>query len=176
MRPALFLDRDGILNHIVMRGDVVGSPRTFAEFSTIAEAGPLVFAAKELGYFTAIVTNQPDLERGLMSPADLEKMHVALLLALPIDTVAVCGSGIDADPRRKPNPGMLLELAAEHDLDLSQSWIIGDSGKDIEAGRRAGVRTILKKTAYNFQAHGSADYNCVTYGEMVDILRTHPHV
>jgi D-glycero-D-manno-heptose 1,7-bisphosphate phosphatase len=171
MRPAVFLDRDGILNDIVYRGDVVGSPRTFEEFSTIAEAGPLVFACRELGYFTAIVTNQPDLERGLMSAADLEKMHVALLLALPIDTVAYCGSGSDADPRRKPNPGMLLELAAEFDLDLSRSWIIGDSSKDILAGQRAGVRTILKKTSYNTAAHGSADYDCATYREMIDVLR-----
>lgn len=175
MKPALFLDRDGILNQIVMRGDVVSSPRTFAEFAPLAEAGPLVFAAKELGYFTAIVTNQPDLERGLLSPADLEKMHVALLLALPIDTIAVCGSGSDTDPRRKPNPGMLLELAEAYGIDLARSWIVGDSAKDIEAGRRAGVRTLLKETAYNTRAHGSADYNCVTYAEMIDILRSETH-
>lgn len=171
MKPAIFLDRDGILNEVVMRGKVVGSPRAYAEFSPIAEAGPLVFACKELKYFTAIVTNQPDLERGLMSAADLERMHVALLLALPIDTVAVCGSGVDADPRRKPNPGMILELAGEFELDLARSWIIGDSAKDVEAGRRAGVRTILKETDYNRAAHGTADYNCVTYTEMIDVLR-----
>ncbi len=163
VRRAVFLDRDGILNEVVMRGDSVGSPRTLDELVIHSGARLIVDAARAAGFLTIVVTNQPDVGRGLMGLEALEALHDALRSAIPLDAIEVSTEGRDDAPRRKPNPGMLTDAAAAWDIDLSRSWIIGDSVKDIEAGRRAGVGTILLETPYNRRVHGTAVTNLCSH-------------
>lgn len=170
MNRAIFLDRDGILNHVVMRGSTVASPRTLEEFAIQDQAAGLVNAVKTKGFLAIVVTNQPDIGRGLMDAAILKQMHETLLAAMPLDAIYVAESGSDADPRRKPNPGMLLEAADKWKVDLAHSWLIGDSIKDIEAGARAGVGTILLETAYNTTIHGSAHHNLRSLIQITNLI------
>ena len=157
MKRAVFLDRDGILNRVVMRGSVVGSPRTLEELTFVPEAAELVRGLNGLGFRTLVVTNQPDVGRGLMGADTLEEMHRRLRAHCPVEGIAVCCSGDDSDPRRKPNPGMLFELAGEHEIDLRASYFLGDGVKDLRAARRAGVTALLLETDYNFDHQGEAD-------------------
>jgi D-glycero-D-manno-heptose 1,7-bisphosphate phosphatase len=164
---AFFLDRDGILNEVVMRGSVVGSPRSLDELRPVADAVALVEGLKALGYLTFVVTNQPDVGRGLMSAEVLESMHRRLRGIFKLDGIASCCSGDDGDSRRKPNPGMLLELADEHKLDLSLSFFLGDGVKDVRAARRAGVTAMLLKRDNNLEHHGEADR---AFASLMDVL------
>ncbi|HSX13994.1 MAG TPA: HAD-IIIA family hydrolase [Chlamydiales bacterium] len=172
MNKALFLDRDGILNQIVMRNGVIGSPRCIEEFKLVPQAVILVKAAKYLGFSTILITNQPDISRALMTRDQLKKIHREILNQIPIDHIEVCTSTNNNYFRRKPNPGMLTQSAQKLRIELSRSFFLGDSPKDIEAGRRAGVKTILYQTDYNKKSHGVADFNCNSFDEITEILKT----
>lgn len=169
---ACFLDRDGVLNEIVMRGTTVSSPWSLGEFRLCAGAEELLRGVLAAGLLPVVVTNQPDLARGHLAPEELEKMHDILRARLGVREIEVCGSGDNADPRRKPNPGMILDAAARLGVDLSGSVLVGDSRKDIEAGHRAGIVTILLETPYNRAVHGRGDFNARSHREVVDLLAT----
>ena len=171
MSKAIFFDRDGILNEVVIRAGIVASPRTPDEFLIAREASALVCAAQTSGYLAIVVTNQPDLSRGLMKQEDLDCMHSLLMQAAPLDDIEVAGSGDNGERRRKPNPGMLFDAAEKHAISLPDSWIIGDSIKDIHAGENAGVKTILLETPYNFQVHGKADKNFSSPSQLLEFIR-----
>ena len=169
---AVFFDRDGILNRIVMRGNKVGSPRSVEEVKFMEGAERLVELAKSRGYLTIMITNQPDVGRGFLERAELERIHDFLNEKYRLDGIEVCCSGDDSDPRRKPNPGMLLDAAVQHRVDLQSSFFIGDSVKDLEAGKRAGVKTILLQTEYNLEYHGQGDFNCNSVNDALSIVGT----
>lgn len=147
-RAALFLDRDGILVEVVRRGAVISSARTWEEFQVRAGAAEVLRECAQLGYFTVLVTNQPDVARGLLSPQLLEEFHRELVRQIPLDALEVCPED-GHHPRRKPNPGMLLDAARAWNLDLSRSYMLGDSPKDAAAANAAGVQSILLRTDYN---------------------------
>ncbi len=172
MVPAVFLDRDGILNEVVIRDGTVSSPRSFAEFRLHPLSADLCRAIRASGRLVVVVTNQPDIDRGLLPREDLEAMHEQLQHLLAPDAIEVCTSGDDGDPRRKPNPGMLLDAAARLHIDLASSLIFGDSRKDIAAGRAAGVRTMLLETEYNAAVHGSADIRVTSIAEAIELFHT----
>jgi len=173
-KRAIFFDRDGILNEIVMRGGVVESPRTAGEFQIKPDAIELFQAAREAGFLCIVVTNQPDIERGLLAQAELDAMHRVLVEELSPDGIEVCPAGSSDDRRKKPNPGMLIDAAERWGIDLRQSWIVGDSDKDIGAGRRAGVRTILLVADYNREAQATADFCFPSLAEIADFLSNAP--
>lgn len=170
MKPALFLDRDGIVNEVVRRGAEIGQPRSVQELTIVDESKFLVETARKKGFFVGVVTNQPDVARRKMYFNDMEKINLKILKEVPVDEIQVCTSGDDRDYRKKPNPGMLYELSNVHDLDLDGSYIIGDGIHDVEAGRRAGVKTILLCTDYNQEYHGAADHNFHLLSEIVDFI------
>ena len=172
MNKALFLDRDGVINKVVMRNGVVASPRCVEELEIFDLAREVVKTAKGLGYMAIIVTNQPDVGRNRMDLATLEKMHGAIERVFPVDLIQTCTSCDNYDFRRKPNPGMILEAAERFNIDLKQSLLLGDSEKDIIAGWRAGVETILLHTYYNSEIHGKADRDVSSFGEVIDYLQT----
>lgn len=143
---ALFLDRDGIINRRIIGGYV----RTIDEFELLDDILPILQRAHDRGYLLILITNQQGVGKGLMSREDLDTIHdhmQSLLrqrLGFGLDAIYVCTSlASDNDPRRKPQPGMLLEAIADHDLDPAQCWFLGDSLTDAQAGRAAGVKTIL---------------------------------
>lgn len=129
--------------------------------------------ALERGYKAVIVTNQAGVSRGWMTQEALDGIHAKLerLLkeeGLALDGIFECTSFDEAHPNRKPNPGMLLEAAARHHLDLPRSWMIGDSEKDVQAGRRAGVSKTVKVKAKPVQT--AADFRVDSMQDLPELL------
>ena len=151
LRPALFLDRDGVLNED--RGYV----HRWEDFCWIPGAREAVAAFNTRDWWVFVVTNQSGVGRGYYPEADVHALHARMSEAL-----AAAGARIDAfyhcpfhpealedryrhpdPPDRKPNPGMLLRAMADWPVDAARSVMVGDKAIDLEAGRRAGVRSLL---------------------------------
>jgi len=147
LRPAVFLDRDGVLNRSIVRGGKPYPPRSLAELEVLPGVPEALGRLRRAGFLLVGVTNQPDVARGTQRREVVEAINAALSAALPLDDIVTCYDDGDS-PRRKPNPGMILEAAAKHNIALGHSFLIGDRWKDIEAGRRAGCRTVLLDYQY----------------------------
>jgi D-glycero-D-manno-heptose 1,7-bisphosphate phosphatase len=147
LRPAAFLDRDGVLI------EDVGYPHREDQLRLIPGAAEAVKRLNDAGYLVIVATNQSGVARGYFTE---DRMHA--FNALVVDRLAEAGARIDAvyacpfhaegvmadyvhpdHPDRKPNPGMLLRAIAEHGIDPARSLMIGDQASDLEAARRAGV-------------------------------------
>lgn len=148
-RAAVFLDRDGVLNRAVVRDNKPLPPPGIHHLEILPDAAEALGKLKSYGFPLYVVTNQPDVARGTLTRAEVEAMHVKLASALPIDDIFVCYHD-DADhcACRKPSPGMLLEAAQKHNIDLSRSFLVGDRWRDIDAGHAAGCKTILIDYGY----------------------------
>mgnify|MGYP001174467335 CR=1 FL=1 len=144
MRPAIFLDRDGVLNHSNVRNGKPYAPTKFEDFKILSGTLEALNLLKKAGFTLAVVTNQPDVGNGKVKKATVDQMNAALTSKLPIDIVKICyHAQTDGCDCRKPEPGLILEAAAEMQLDLSKSYMIGDRWSDISAGKTAGCTTIF---------------------------------
>jgi D-glycero-D-manno-heptose 1,7-bisphosphate phosphatase len=165
---AVFLDRDGVLNEIVERDGAPGSPRTLQDLRLVAD----IEAARRLraaGLLVFIVTNQPDVARGLLPEADLDEMMRRVVAAADVHDYRVCVHEDRHDCAcRKPRPGMILDLARRWQVDAARSCVIGDMWRDVEAARAAGSRSVLIRRPYNRDV--SADYEAETLNEAVEIV------
>lgn len=143
-QKAVFLDRDGVLNRLVSRDGGMVSPRTLAEFELFPWTSTALTRLADHGYELIVVTNQPDISRGLLEESELEKMHQELRALTPIVHIYVCSHDSDYGCNcRKPQPGLLLWAAQDLNLDLCSSWTIGDRDIDLVAGQRAGTQTVF---------------------------------
>jgi len=150
---AVFLDRDGVVNRAVIRDGKPFPPANLEELEITPGTESALQDLKKRGFKLIIVTNQPDVARGLTSQAAVEKINQALATSLPLDDVFVCYHSDENNcDCRKPKPGMLLEAAQKHNIDLSRSYMVGDRWRDIDAGHNAGCKTILVDSGYNERA------------------------
>lgn len=140
--PAVFLDRDGVINRAIVRAGKPYAPESLEALEILPGVATALADLKRAGFSLVVVTNQPDVARGLQSRDVVEAMHVHLAARLPIDEFRVCyHDNADECACRKPRPGLLIDPPA---FDLARSVMVGDRWRDIEAGHRAGVReTIL---------------------------------
>jgi D-glycero-D-manno-heptose 1,7-bisphosphate phosphatase len=150
LRPAVFLDRDGTLNKVIVRNGTTHPPAHAGELELL----PGVVAATEqlgsAGWAMVVITNQPDVARGTTSRETVDALNDRVRSELPVLDVLTCfHDGKDNCTCRKPKPGLLLEAAQRFSLDLTRSWMIGDRWSDVEAGRAAGCRTVLIETPYS---------------------------
>jgi len=152
-RPAIFFDRDGTLMEEVDHCKYPSQVR-------VLEGVPAALRQlKEAGFLLILITNQGGIGRGILTTEDFHAVQAEFLRQLGdpdlIDGVYFAPD-MPGEPsvRRKPAPGMLLEAAAEHGIDLATSWTIGDKCIDIEAGRAAGTRTVLVLTGYGASRPG----------------------
>jgi len=150
---AVFLDRDGVVNRAVIRDGKPFPPASLEELEITPGTESALQDLKKRGFKLIIVTNQPDVARGLTSQAAVEKINQALATSLSLDDVFVCYHSDENNcDCRKPKPGMLLEAAQKHNIDLSRSYMVGDRWRDIDAGHNAGCKTILVDSGYNERA------------------------
>jgi D-glycero-D-manno-heptose 1,7-bisphosphate phosphatase len=113
------------------------------------EAPGCLARLRAAGFLLIVVTNQPDLARGKQSRVVVEEIHAALCSAMPLDAIYICDhDGAEECDCRKPKPGMLLAAAGKFHIDLTQSFMIGDRWRDVEAGARAGCRTVFLDFGY----------------------------
>ncbi|PWU07168.1 MAG: hypothetical protein C5B51_10575 [Terriglobia bacterium] len=146
---AVFLDRDGVLNEVVVREGLPYPPARPEELRLAPGAAEALARLKAAGFLLIVVTNQPDVARGRQSRAAAEAMNRSVIAALPLDGLRVCWHDDgDACTCRKPKPGLLLDAAGDYGIDLSRSFLIGDRWRDIEAGAAAGCRTVLIDRQY----------------------------
>ncbi len=149
LKPAIFLDRDGVLNQSIVRDGKPFAPRQLDDFHIFNDAAKVISLFKQAGFLVVVVTNQPDVGNGFVARSVVEAMHKQLSESLVLDAIKVCyHSQVEGCDCRKPKPGMLLEAAQELGINLSQSTIVGDRASDILAGQAAGCRTILIDYAY----------------------------
>jgi D-glycero-D-manno-heptose 1,7-bisphosphate phosphatase len=165
-RAAVFLDRDGVLNEAHVQGGVPMPPGSLEAFRILPGAAEACTAFSAAGLVLVVVTNQPDLSRGALTPADLEAMHERLRESLPLDDIVVCPhDDHDGCPCRKPRPGMILDAARRLDLDLNRSVCVGDRWRDVEAGRRAGVHTVHIDWGHGERLRSTPD---AAFGSLLD--------
>ncbi len=152
-RPAVFLDRDGVLNEVSVRDGVPTPPRSVAEFRVLPGVAQACSELRRAAFVLVVVTNQPDVARGTQTRAEVDRMHERLRRLVPLDEVCVCPhDDCDDCACRKPKPGLLLEAAERLNLDLARSACVGDRWRDIEAARRAGVTAIYVERRYGEKA------------------------
>jgi|LakMenEpi03Aug12_release.lakeMendotaPanAssembly.Ray.scaffolds.fasta_scaffold351068_2 D-glycero-D-manno-heptose 1,7-bisphosphate phosphatase len=143
MNGIVFLDRDGVINHLVERDGKLVSPRNIGDFKIHNGVFEAILKLKKAGFQIVVVTNQPDISRKKMLQSDLNKM-TEKLLDLGIDKIMVCPhSDKDYCHCRKPKPGMLLEHLRSIPNHPRNLWMIGDNASDISTGKSVGAKTIL---------------------------------
>jgi D-glycero-D-manno-heptose 1,7-bisphosphate phosphatase len=145
---AVFLDRDGVLNRAIVRDRRPYPPQTLEAFEILPGAAEAVRRLHAAGFLLIGATNQPDVARGTQRREVVEAMNARLLAEMPIADILVCYEDGDDCPRRKPNPGLLLEAAESYRIELPASFMVGDRWRDVEAGRRAGCRTVFLDLGY----------------------------
>lgn len=142
MRRAVFLDRDGVINRSLVRDGKPFAPVDASEFDLLPGVASALLQLRGSGFLNIVVTNQPDLATGKQRREDLDALHSHLLAELAIDAIKVCGHvEADACACRKPKPGLLLAAAREFDIEMGQSYMVGDRWRDVAAGQLAGCRT-----------------------------------
>jgi D-glycero-D-manno-heptose 1,7-bisphosphate phosphatase len=151
MHRAIFLDRDGVLNRAFIHDDgKAHPPASLDELEILPGVAQACVALRQAGFLLIVVTNQPDVARGIQRRDVVESINDALRLQIPLDDIRVCYHDDPDDCAcRKPRPGLLLAAASDWKIDLTNSFMVGDRWKDIEAGRRAGCQTALIKRAYS---------------------------
>jgi D-glycero-D-manno-heptose 1,7-bisphosphate phosphatase len=175
MSRAVFLDRDGVINKKPVEGEYV---TRWEELHILPGVASAIALLNRTGFRVIVVSNQRCVAKGLITTADLESMHHRVC-----DTLAAAGAKIDdvyycpheKEPPcrcRKPAPGMLLDAAQAHQIDLKSSWMIGDSEIDVEAGRNAGCKTV--RLLESAEGGGKADVVAASLLDAIhDILRYH---
>lgn len=178
MRKALFLDRDGVLDDLALHEDTSGweAPRHAGEVHLRPGVREALQQAADDGWLIFVVSNQPDAAKGKVTQADLDAVHERLLQLLdgaPIKEFFYCfHRAEDRCECRKPGTQSVLTAATKYNVDLAQSWFVGDVDADIECGLRAGTHTALLEYEHSSDKRGNqrADLVCRDLGHVVRIL------
>lgn len=172
-RKCVFFDRDGVANVAPPPEEyyVLSPERLFIQPAFLEALG----VVEEKGWVAVLVTNQKSVHRGLITMEGVDAVHDHLRAVVhehgrQLLDIYTCPHG-DGHPDRKPNPGMLLRAAADHDLDLSSAWMVGDSERDIQAGQAAGCAVNVLVVPGDEPT--AAEVHLQSMKELPDYLRTH---
>ena len=158
MKKTVFIDRDGVINKIIYHKEhgILDSPSTVDQFELLPQVTDAINRLHNLGYFLVVVSNQPGLAKNNFDLDTFEQTKEKMKNELKksdafVDAEYYClhhPDGVNEKYTkvcdcRKPKPGMILQAAKDHDLDIANSWMIGDGITDIQAGSAAGCKTIL---------------------------------
>jgi D-glycero-D-manno-heptose 1,7-bisphosphate phosphatase len=173
-RRTIFFDRDGIINKRIV-GDYV---KNIEEFEFNPEIFDIFRHIKTIGYLAILVTNQQGIGKNIMTENDLNVVHDFMQAGLKeksgyqFNDIYFCPTlEEDQNYDRKPNPGMLYKAFDKWNVDVDNSWMIGDSIKDAIAGKRANLRTILVGD-FTSEECPQADKIFATLAEASDFIRT----
>lgn len=149
-KRAVFLDRDGVINRAIVHDGKPFPPSNLQELEILLGVKEALQELHNENWLIIVITNQPDVARGSKTIMDVEIINQYLQQHLPIDEIRSCYHDDNHYCLcRKPLPGAILAAAERHEIDLSLSYMIGDRWKDIEAGKRAGCKTIFIDYGYN---------------------------
>jgi D-glycero-D-manno-heptose 1,7-bisphosphate phosphatase len=169
LRRAVFLGRDGVLNRAIVRNGRPYPPATLEAFEILPGVRQALARLCDERFTLIGATNQPDVARGIQRREVVEAMDAQLLAETPITVILVCYEDGDDCPRRKPNPGLLLGAAETYQIDLAASFMVGDRRRDVEAGRRAGCKTVFIDLDYaERRPDPAADYHALDLSDVAD--------
>jgi D-glycero-D-manno-heptose 1,7-bisphosphate phosphatase len=175
MTRAVFLDRDGVLNKVYLRNGKPHPPDSIDEMVIFPDAAAALGLLHQHGFRLILVTNQPDIARGRVTREQVHSMNEHLRRKVPLDAIEMCehddAEGCDC---RKPEPGMLLRAALRDGIALSESFMVGDRWRDVEAGRRAHCRTVLIGDGYSEPFTSQPDVAVGNLTEAVDWILRQP--
>jgi D-glycero-D-manno-heptose 1,7-bisphosphate phosphatase len=174
---AVFLDRDGVINANIERNGKPVAPTSLEQFQLLPGVEEAVARLKAAGYLVIVATNQPDVSTGLTPQSVVEAMHAEIRRRMPVDDIRVCYH-VDKDQCtcRKPKPGLLLEAATAHGIDLATSYMVGDRWKDTEAGKAAGCLTVFVDFGYEQDGPNKPDIIVKSLPEAVTEILARQHV
>jgi len=171
MRRAVFLDRDGVINRAIVRNGKPYPPASLEEMEILPGVADALNALRGAGYLLVVVTNQPDVTRGTQKREVVEAMHSYLMANLPVDEIKTCyGTSSETSDCYKPRPGMLLEAAKTHNINLARSFTVGDRWRDIGAGQAAGTFTIFIDYGYQEERPQNPDATVASLADAAAII------
>ena len=168
----IYLDRDGVLLAPIMRGDIVSSARSIEEIKLCDDAVQLCAGLKRMGYGLIVVSNQPDLSRGLINVKFLELTNQAIKKEVDIDYFLYCPhQDSDRCNCRKPRLGMIEFFRLQNRQRLSEEVMIGDRVVDYDCALAAKIPFLLKRQPYSFNGDGIRLMNrAPAFSNLVDAL------
>lgn len=168
---AIFFDRDGtLIKSRIIDGKLIAF-RDIFDFNIATDARKILLELKSRGFKLILVTNQPDVSRGLVTKFFVDNINEFLKMHLELDLIKVVYQLEEDDPERyKPAPGMLLEAAAELDLDLEKSFMVGDRWRDIDAGKNANCKTVLINSQNIEVIRQNPDFEIDELAELLEII------
>ena len=170
-KPAVFFDRDGVITVPKSVNGKGFAPRSLFDFRFYEDAIASLKKTRNAGFLNIVVSNQPDIATGLLQSSILNEMNNILLKELTLDDVINCQHILENNCNcRKPKPGMIYTAVERHNLDLSNSWIIGDRDSDIQAGLTAGIRTIFIDRHWVDENGLKSDFRSKSLNEAVDLI------
>ena len=154
---------------MIFRRGKPASPRSLSEFQLEPDIDAPLQRLQAVGLRLFVITNQPDIARGLLDTQMLNRINRQVMTRLPIEAIEVCPHEDRNDCRcRKPKPGMLTTVANRAGIELGESFVIGDSWRDMQAARAAGCAAIILDRAYN--RNDDADYRVANLGEAARLI------
>ena len=171
-RRAVFLDRDGVINRVVVRNGMPYPPSHVEEFEVYEDVPNGCARLKAANFLLIVISNQPDVGRGTQSREAVEAMNLKMQSALPLlDRIEVCyhageryGEACDC---RKPRPGLILRAVAELNIDLKRSYVVGDRWRDVDCARAAGCRSIFIQRDYKEGLREAPDFTVANFNDAV---------
>jgi D-glycero-D-manno-heptose 1,7-bisphosphate phosphatase len=174
--PAVFLDRDGVLNRAFVRDGTPHPPARVQEVELLPGVQEACRTLRDAGLALVVVTNQPDIARGTQTRGGVEAINAFVREHLQLDDIRVCPHDDSSGcPCRKPAPGLLLEAARDLAIDLPASVMVGDRWRDIECGKRAGCRTIFIDHHYTEPRPEAPDFTAGSLPEAVPWILKNLH-
>jgi len=160
---AVFFDRDGVINHLIYRDNGFYSPRFFKDFELYEDVEDAIKFLKKESFYIIIISNQPDISRNNMNREELQKIDDFLNDNLKINDIYYSfDSDVMDGGSKKPLPTMILNAQRKWEINLSESYFIGDSQVDIECAKNANVPFVLINREHNKKL----EYHC-----SIDTLR-----
>ena len=167
---AIFLDRDGVLNKSIIVNNLPFPPSNINEMEILPGVYEGIQLLKHSGFKLIVITNQPDVARGITDIEVVNELNNFILHELKIDEIKCCfHDDSDNCQCRKPKPGMILDAANEWNIDLSISYLIGDRWRDIETAKNTKLTTILIDYEYN-EKKVNADFKCNNFEQAVNFV------
>lgn len=149
-KKAFFLDRDGVINSALVENNAPKSPKTLVDIKILPGVLEAVTKIKAANYEIVVVTNQPDIARKKITWSQLDEINSHIKKLTSIDHIYVCPhEDLDNCKCRKPKPGLITSAASDFNIELSQSFMVGDRWRDIEAGQQAGCHCYFIDYSYD---------------------------
>ena len=168
----LLLDRDGVLNRVVMRGTEVSSPRSRDELVLFEDLSALAEPSIVDDWNLIIVSNQPDLSRGKIDLELVEYINQSILGQIPLNASYICSHVASDECRcRKPKTGLIDRIKEDFPQAMEKVVLVGDRDTDRECAERAGTDFILRRREYNIPCAASVDYSVESLSDISPLLR-----